>query len=413
MKNVLFLTNCCHPVGSANGICALEIAKCLSKDHNVFIVCDRKRGENEYYKYENIDIYKTPQRIVDDLFDFYEKTNGKYKKVIINLIRIVVQKTQQLICSFKYPFYGWIHLHKQYRLANDICIKKNIDTVIVVVHPIESFIIANRLIKRHKNLNLVLYSLDRFSYGINIDSIMGRFKSKKMINWEKEMFKTCDMLLIMNAYKNYYSQMLFNEFRNKIYYTDIPLYRKLEMEIKQTTNDKIRFIYSGALYSDIRNPKYLCELFNKLPKNKFILDFYSRGDCQKLIESYSEINNCIHCNGYVTREENINNLFSSDIIVSIGSINCDMVPSKIFEYMSTGKKIMHIISYDNDAAVPYLRKYPNVLFIDSRGNIDENIDKLLKFIEKKESEIDDKLLDKLFKMNKPDYTAKLIENNLK
>ena len=38
---------------------------------------------------------------------------------------------------------------------------------------------------------------------------------------------------------------------------------------------------------------------------------------------------------------------------------------------------------------------------------------VLKFIEKKESEIDDKLLDKLFKMNKPDYTAKLIENNLK
>jgi hypothetical protein len=50
------------------------------------------------------------------------------------------------------------------------------------------------------------------------------------------------------------------------------------------------------------------------------------------------------------------------------------IPGKIFEYMSTGKPILHFSKFSEDPAITYLKRYPKALIINEwERNIKEQI----------------------------------------
>ena len=85
-----------------------------------------------------------------------------------------------------------------------------------------------------------------------------------------------------------------------------------------------------------------------------------------------------------------------------------MIPSKIFEYFSFEKKIIHFYKDDNDTCIPYLKKYPYALLIDERDNFEDNLNKLLDFLGADSKTKYSEEWHKNFTMNTPEFSAKLI-----
>ena len=94
----------------------------------------------------------------------------------------------------------------------------------------------------------------------------------------------------------------------------------------------------------------------------------------------------------------------SDILLSIGNKGTEMAPSKIYEYMSTGKPIIHVYSEENDPCIEQLVKYGNALLI-KEGN--DSRDLIVEFINSRKN-IDTSDVFKRFISSTPSYTVDLI-----
>lgn len=84
-----------------------------------------------------------------------------------------------------------------------------------------------------------------------------------------------------------------------------------------------------------------------------------------------------------------------------------MAPSKIYEYMSTGKPIIHTYTWEKDPCIEPLMKYGNALLLNEKEEVDVN--SICKFIEDSYiipySDVKAK-----FMSATPEYTADLICN---
>ena len=87
-----------------------------------------------------------------------------------------------------------------------------------------------------------------------------------------------------------------------------------------------------------------------------------------------------------------------------------MIPCKIFEYMSTGNKIISFTHSEMDSSLPYMKKYPLALIIQEDDFLnDKNIELILDFILNENSCPDSEMLEKIFIKNTPKFFVESIE----
>ncbi len=279
-------------------------------------------------------------------------------------------------------------------------------------HPIHATDAAAKLKKKHPNIKLAYYSLDAMTNDIK-PLHFKRFKEKRIYAYEEKIHKASNLILNMKCHENHYNLSRFDKYRDKIFTSDFPLIREnVSININNKTNTAI--VYSGTLYN-IRNPDYACKCFSLIDED-FTLDFFSRGSCEHILEDYQKkTKNKIRRNGYIKRESLLEIIANSDFLLSIGNEGMEAIPSKIFEYISTLKPIIHFYKNDSDSCLPYLNKYPLVLTIkEDNAIIEENAKKISNFMTKSVGKkINYSDIADVFYMNTPQYTTHILEELLK
>lgn len=166
------------------------------------------------------------------------------------------------------------------------------------------------------------------------------------------------------------------------------------VEISDRKNEIIECVFSGSIYTNIRNPKYTFELFDGLDE-KVILDVIGNIDVEN--EMTVDLTN-ITFKGVYSLEETRKALMHSDFLVNIGNVMTNQVPSKIFEYISYGKPIINIYKNVNCPSLRYLERYPLVLNVFEDPNcITENREKVKKFIaDNRGKHVERKIIEDLF-----------------
>lgn len=112
----------------------------------------------------------------------------------------------------------------------------------------------------------------------------------------------------------------------------------------------------------------------------FKTKFFSSGNATKKIEKMEEFG-FSHI-GWIPYEKLKYELQNSDILLNLAHLQGKQISSKIFEYMSYGKPILHILYKDEDVNLRYLENYSLSLLLradDITGNtdtIEENLIKL-------------------------------------
>ena len=79
----------------------------------------------------------------------------------------------------------------------------------------------------------------------------------------------------------------------------------------------------------------------------------------------------------VSRSEALKIMASSNhCLLSIGNKNAAQLPSKVIEYLSTGKPVVHFAEIGDDPVIEISKKYPNLLVISKELDKEEFIKKL-------------------------------------
>jgi len=339
MSNILIITDRIPPEHSATGRFMYHIADELGKSDNAYLVClsDTKNQTDA-----NIKVIKVLSRF------------GKYKSLIEKaenkkgLVKIFYK-----ICYHIYYKYaakkGLSEVADHKKQILKICCKivkrYEINRLISSSNPFENQIIAHKLIKKFPNIKWFPYLMD---------SAHNNAVKPIPIALENRVLEAAKNILIMPTLFN--DSDFCEEYKHRIKIIDLPII-PVDIKYNKRNDNKIIFIYAGLFYNDIRNPIILFEIFCLLPKN-YELWLYSNG-CKDIVAKYKIIlGERLKIFGIVAQDELIENIGKCDIVINIGNLVINQVPSKIYDSIAYGKPILNLYQNNKDIGLMHLNKYP-------------------------------------------------------
>lgn len=266
------------------------------------------------------------------------------------------------------------------------------------------------------NDRFILYELDAIT---NNPQIIGKIKSlyrKRVEKIEKVVFDNASLIIHMECNREYFRKTIYEQYRGKSVFADIPNLIRIPDKNDAGIGDHYLLAYFGTLTRDIRNPEYLIKLIEASSEViKERCEFYSRGNCEDILEEAAiRKPGIINPKGYVTPDEVLAAQINADFLLSIGnklSGEDRSLPSKILEYIATGKPIIHIHGGNNDSAVKYLEEYGLACIIDPTLDFDVNVRKYIDFVcSCAGKRVPFEIVRNKFPQNLPDHTAGIIED---
>lgn len=409
MKRFLYLTDYYYPSPTSIGVCDDAVINELISDGNqVDVVCFGART------------CKTPIEIATGLRVFHVKDRmweilqEKNQKAFKRIGGVLCRMNQLSMMHF-FPMSS-ITVPLRYFILCDYLYKNyEYDELVSTYAPFEACWAAYKLCKKNEKIGWSLYILDTFTNRGASKFFSEEWNDKHGWRWEKIFFSKASKIINLRCHEKHHQQERYDIFRNKMYFTDIPLFNPHKFDNIDAINhdEELCFVYTGRIDSHWYSPVKLCELFSYISKGKdWRLHFFGNpSDCEKYLdEMYDRTNGKIVKEGFVSRETVIREMKSADVLVSFGHMDSDMVQSKIFDYMSTGAKILHLTNFSfRDSAREYYKKYENAFVLDEKNISDKETMKNLVFFLENGQKLSTEKLTSLFVENRPETTVKILE----
>ena len=126
------------------------------------------------------------------------------------------------------------------------------------------------------------------------------------------------------------------------------------------SGEKIRLLFCGWLYSDIRSPKYFLDIVSRLDE-RFEVTFMGR-ECEKLQERFP-----IKTKAKLITLPNqpydvaLQAMADAEVLINIGNSVPVHMPSKTLEYINTGKPMVNFYKFADCPTLYYTKRYPLAL----------------------------------------------------
>lgn len=386
--NCLFITEQYFPFADANGACVRNIVNELKNDN--FFVDVIALSNNEH------------SVVIDALETIHFIKCDSYKESIISRL-------------FAYPIRNIAEAKSYYYKFESLFQKKKYSLILFAINPIES-IFPLLKIKSDFHTIKVIYELDSISsqsFNKRILSPLLLLKSRKL---EKRCYKKADYIIHMECHKAEFEKKKYNSVRSKFRIANFPVIISKKANISITKkdiqpDDYKHFLFCGSLNKGIRNPIPCLKILEQIGfKGKYVFDFFTKGDYEEELIAMSKKGHIVP-HGYVKQEELETYITKSSFLISIGNLIDNFVPSKLYSYLSYKKPIIHFYEKDNDPCLRHFSNIAHCLFIDVRNNQEENLNKILDFINK-DFNLNKFVIPKEFDYCRPEYTAKILESFL-
>lgn len=125
-----------------------------------------------------------------------------------------------------------------------------------------------------------------------------------------------------------------------------------------------KIAYFGVLTNGVRTPDNLLRIFDSLDLKDIEIHWYVNEDSKQMVRNaIGKLGkNIFH--DLVPREEAISLMCNEyHALLNIGNVNPFQLPSKVIEYISTGKPIIHFSEIPNDPVISILAHRENVVII--------------------------------------------------
>jgi glycosyltransferase involved in cell wall biosynthesis len=258
--------------------------------------------------------------------------------------------------------------YKQLEKNNSL---ENIDTLLTINSPFPAHLAGRKFKKKYPHVRWLTFTIDPFARASDFSKqwLFRSLKARVDTAEEKGVFKTADLNFVSEEVYETDTE-IFSEVIDKV--IPIPyLLNKPEPTVGESmfAQGKINLVYAGRFYRSIRNPEYFLRIFCSMENPDITLHLFTFSDCDDLIDKYVSLSSGrIIRHAPVTTEQIPDILNQANILVSVGNSTTSFKPSKLFEYLATGKPILHINQSNQHDEV--LEKYPLCIQV-YPGNISE------------------------------------------
>lgn len=257
--------------------------------------------------------------------------------------------------------------HKIRKALNKIDHEDRIDLILAASAPHEE-VHASIAWGKENSRDVFVFQMDRF---VNANSLYPLKALKALqragnVRLEKIMLDTSKMVFVLPPIFEYYKQHDFETYRKKIMLVEHPLVMERTITATAARKNGVIITYAGSLDQKLRNPSFLLQVLSTaiIQNSSIQANFYSFGNCEEMIARASQKRSkSIKQMGKVDSKTIEEKLSGSDILLTIGNNSDSEVPSKLFEYLSYGKPIIHFFYSDKDKYLEYLARYPMALCI--------------------------------------------------
>jgi len=381
----------------------LLINELIKRGHKVTILT----GTYPDFDHNNLNvIYLGNKNNINIVSNLREKSkNIESKKLMTKLFYNILKKIYRFIINnLAWPDYSMFWLYQIYKNRNNI--SRDFDVIISVSLPFSSHIGAY-IINKNEKKHWIMDIGDPFTLKINAPENNQFFYSNLNKRYEKKLYSLADTILFTHkdALKNH--KIFFDLPDDKLLIAN-PISNFDENLFNNSLNYNystrpIQISYFGIFTKGVRTPESFLKLV--ADKDEYEFSWYVNKDSEKIVKSCDIDENKHSFNSQVSREEAQKLMTNSaHCLLSIGNKNPNQIPSKVIEYLATGKPIIHFTEINHDPVISLSSDFEN-LIICNENNIFEQLNYLHKEIFPNISEFN------IEKFNEK-YTAKSIIDDL-
>lgn len=389
--NILLITYSYYPHISPRAFRWTAIAEYWTGQGNsVDVVCNRfskkhpgRETINGVRVFRAIDPLMPLKSISCDKKMQEEKPEFSRKNSLKKFLSRFMKKTYDLtIKKLYWPDYAFLWIFSGFLKTKELLAHKKYDIIISVSYPFSSHIIGFLCRREFWPGKWIVDIGDPFSFTTETQSNNSKIY-RKLNFWAEDKILTASYAISVtnDKTKEKYVQY-FRNISKKIH--TIPPLLSLPVIPEQDTPEEIvssgiSLLFVGTLYRKIRNPEFLLEIFRQLVAREHLqnLELHFAGDtndCADILNRYLKLLGKKIVNyGIVSREKVFELMKNAQILVNIDNATSFQLPSKVVEYIATGKPILNITSGKTKFTDHLVIDYPNVFNVDSSRTIDEQL----------------------------------------
>ncbi len=375
-KKVVILVGGYYPTYSPPGICLEKIVSYLKKSFDITIIAWRRSMEikEDCFDFDGVHVVQ----VSDWLNEQQVRALGcKTKERFWKFIRIVCSTLRGE------GTYYWVRrtmlreLERQ-RMLGDF------DTVLSVGFPITTHLACKDFVRRHRGIKWLTYSTDTY-YESKTSSefpFLAKFRSK----YELSAYKAADYNFFSREIINACKDFLGPDVLAKSSILDYMLFEQSAPSGFDTSflkKEEINLLYAGGFIEKARSPEYFLMLLEQLSENSkikwHVFSSGCYGDVQ--IEFAKRFPNRLVTHKPVSVREIRDVMNACDILVNISNDMDQFFPSKVFDYLSTGKPILNF-TYPNRTKNQLFEKHPYYVDVEMFGDVDKDAGRVAAFCEK-------------------------------
>ncbi len=400
---ILFITDDFHPYFGANSLIVKTLSEQLIHNGNSVYVMPFSRNDG------------LPRTEMWNGIQIVRSVYGDGKAAVVKLLK-----------SFRFLDVGRILVNRIARKArrNSVWLKEivsaraaveqlvrkeGIELVVSVHCSIECCFPVYYLKKKHKlPCKWLIYMLDPFathSYYIE------HYDAKALCRVQHKLLSACDKVLCSSVILE---ELKPHEVRDIIQKTEVAEYPKIQ-NIREKVlaapmeADKIHFVYVGSFNETVRPAKFLFRLIDAWENPNACFHFLGVGWDRDNPYALAGRSNCFF-HGSLSWEDALSYECSADYLINIGNVVKNQFPSKLLEYISTGKPIIDFSKHHHGLATDCLEKYQNCLIIYEDESVDCAVKQIGAFTAMQYRQLDYEAIRNCFVTATPEYVAKQIQD---
>lgn len=255
------------------------------------------------------------------------------------------------------------------RQAERLIAERRYDALVTVSLPFTSHLVGRRIKRKSPELTWLVDTGDPFCFLEATPHNNLRLYKRLNYRAERAVFADSDAVAVTTEATRRIYQKLFPEAAGKIEVI-APLAPRQEPNARERVfadDNGLRLVFVGTLYRTIRDPSPLLATFDRLLQtelgSRLELHFFGgNNDCETYFDRYADLmGKKIFLHGIVPRARALAAIQEAAALINIGNLTPYQLPSKLLEYMVSGRPIINFVSGPDDSSLGLLAEYPRNL----------------------------------------------------
>jgi len=338
-----------------------------SRGYEVHVITGTRQNGNENKDYQ---VQYLGSDRLGSLIESTRRSSSKSEEnnIIKKLFFFIAKRIYRLIYRvFAWPDYSMLWYFSVRRKIKNI---PDYDLLISVSLPFTSHLVAYTLNKK-RGTRWIMDIGDPFYLKKDAPENNKYLYSYLNKYFENKFYKHASKVVFTHQESMEYHKKTFDTLNHKSSLLPPVFHAKINKKTNNFNYKKtpVKVAYFGVLTMGVRTPDNFLSFINELDMNNLEIHWYTNEDSKHMIKSVYSKSSKNFFHDMVPRDEALDLMENEyHALLNIGNQNPFQLPSKVIEYISTGKPIIHYSEITDDPVVGILNERSNSIIINKNTN---------------------------------------------